>query len=387
MDRIPFANPAAAFTARRQACIEAFERVLDSGWYILGPEVEAFETEFANWLSPQTVGQCVGVANGTDAIELILRGLLRLYPVAQGKRAAVFTVSHTAVATVAAIERAGCEPVLVDVDDSSFTMCPDSLEAAIRMVQAQRPDIVPLAVVPVHLYGHPAQMDAIMAVAETYGLKVVEDCAQSHGALYKGRKVGTMGLAASFSFYPTKNLGAMGDAGGVYTCDAALADEMRALRQYGWKDRYISAVPGVNTRMDPVQAAILRVNLPYLDADNAARRSIAARYAVLAADVRIPEAAASVEHVFHLYVIRHKKRQALAEALSRRGVGCALHYPQAVHQQPAYAGRTLCAPAGLPVTEQLVGEILSLPMFPQLGDAEIERVIEAVFASVKEVQV
>jgi Predicted pyridoxal phosphate-dependent enzyme apparently involved in regulation of cell wall biogenesis len=386
MDQIPFANPSAGFKARKQACLEAFERVLDSGWYILGPEVEAFEAAFAQWLSPEASGQCVGVANGTDAIELILRGLLRLYPVPSGKRAAVFTVSHTAVATVAAIERAGCEPVLVDVDDASFTMCPDSLGAAIRMVQEQRPDLALLAVVPVHLYGHPAQMEKILSLAETYGLKVVEDCAQAHGAQYKGRKVGTMGLAASFSFYPTKNLGAMGDAGGVFTCNAALAEEMRALRQYGWKDRYISAVPGVNTRMDPLQAAILRVNLPYLDADNALRRSVADRYAALGSAVRIPCAADQVEHVYHLYVIRHDNRQALAQALARRGVGTALHYPQAVHQQPAYAGRTLCAPGGLPVTERIVREILSLPMFPQLGDASVAHVIASVFAAVEEIQ-
>jgi dTDP-4-amino-4,6-dideoxygalactose transaminase len=322
---IPFANPGAAFQARKHEYDEAFSRVIGSGQYILGPEVETFERRFAEWLADAScaAGDCIGVANGTDAIEIALRALQGLFPVPPDTLPAVFTVSHTAVATVAAIERAGCVPVLVDIDEASYTMSPGSLEAAVNMVAAERPDLAPMAVIPVHLYGHPCDLDAIMGIGERHGMRIIEDCAQAHGAAYRGRRVGTLGIAGTFSFYPTKNLGAIGDAGAVYTGDSALAAEMRALRQYGWKQRYVSAVPGINSRMDPLQAAFLDINLRHLDADNAARRAIAARYDALISRATItpPVAKPEVEHAFHLYVLRSKRLGRPRSISARAGSG------------------------------------------------------------------
>ncbi len=369
---IPFANPHAAYVERRQEILDATARVFDSGRYILGPEVAAFENAFASWLG---LGHAVGCASGTDALELALRAL----GVGPGK--AVFTVSHTAVATVAAIERAGGLPVLVDIDEATYTMSPASLEEAIAHLQTQHPDLSPVAVLPVHLYGHPCDMDAIAAIAERHDLAVLEDCAQAHGALYKGRKVGTLGAAAAFSFYPTKNLGALGDGGAVATNSVALSEALATLRQYGWKNRYISAVPGINSRLDPVQAAILRVQLRYLDEDNAARRRLAAIYTqkLDASGLLLPKAAPWAEPVFHLYVVRcSDDREEFMDFLRTKGIGTAVHYPQPVHLQPAYKARILLAPGGLPVTERVMPQLLSLPMFPQLGEREIARVCSAI---------
>lgn len=371
---IPFANPHAAYGQRKQEILDCVARVFDSGQYILGTEVDAFEKNFSAWLG---LGHTIACANGTDAIELALRAL----GVGPGK--AVFTVSHTAVATVAAIERAGGVPVLVDIDAATYTMSPISLDEAIVYLQKYRPDVTPAVVIPVHLYGHPCDMDAISAIATRHGLAMLEDCAQAHGACYKGRKVGTMGATASFSFYPTKNLGALGDGGAVATNIATLAEEMAALRQYGWKERYISAIAGINSRLDPVQAAILCVQLRYLDADNAARRRLAAVYGegLDASGLIIPEAAPWAEPVFHIYVVRCvESRGEFMDFLRAKGIGTAIHYPQPVHLQPAYAGRILINPQGLPVTERIMGELVSLPMFPQLG----ERAVEYVCAAVRE---
>lgn len=351
------ADPKAQYLAHREAIDAAIRRVLDSGWYILGREVEAFEAEFAAW---QGAAHCVGVGNGTDALVLALRAL----GVRPGDE--VVTVSHTAVATVAAVEFAGAVPVLVDIDPGTFTMSPAALRAAITPRTR--------AVVPVHLYGHPADMPAILAVAREHGLMVLEDCAQAHGALLDGKRVGAFGHAASFSFYPTKNLGALGDGGAVTTDDPDLAGRMRLLRQYGWKDR-ISEIPGWNTRLDELQAAVLRAKLPFLDRDNARRRDIAARYNVglTGLGLGLPAARPAAEHVHHLYVLRAAQRDRLLAGLRERGVGAAVHYPQAVHQQPAYKRLK----AVLPETERAVAEILSLPMFPELTDVEVETVIRA----------
>lgn len=371
---IPFANPHAAYAQRRQEILDCVARVFDAGQYILGAEVDAFEKDFSAWLG---LGHTIACANGTDAIELALRAL----GVGPGK--VVFTVSHTAVATVAAIERAGGVPVLVDIDAATYTMSPISLDEAIVYLQKYRPDVTPAVVIPVHLYGHPCDMDAISAIATRHGLAMLEDCAQAHGACYKGRKVGTMGATASFSFYPTKNLGALGDGGAVATNIATLAEEMAALRQYGWKARYISALPGINSRLDPVQAAILGVQLRHLDADNAARQRLAAIYTkeLGTSGLILPQTAAWAQPVFHLYVVRCAEgRDALMHFLRNKGVGTAIHYPQPVHLQPAYAGRILINPQGLPVTERIMGELVSLPMFPQLG----ERAVEYVCAAVRE---
>ncbi len=372
---IPWANPHAAYAQRREAVIEAVTRVLDGGRYILGEEVERFEAEFAAWLG---IARCVGVGNGTDAVELCLRGL------DMGPGRAVFTVSHTAVATVAAIERTGAVPVLTDVEPDTGTMCPESLERAVTAVR-NNGKLTPGAVVAVHMYGQPCAMDALCAVADRHGLPVVEDCAQAHGALWKGRKTGTLGRVAAFSFYPTKNLGALGDAGAVVTADTALAERIKALRQYGWREHYISAESGINSRMDPVQAAILRVRLGFLDDDLQRRRAVAAHYdAAFAGSDTIPfMPRASCLHAYHLYVVRCPQRDAFRRFLADRGIGTAVHYPLAVHAQPAYVpetGRVILAPGGLPATETLYRTIVSLPMFPQLTDEETERVCDAVRA-------
>lgn len=368
---IPFANPKAAYVQRKQAILTAIERSFDSGFYILGGEVVAFEKSFAAHMG---LSHAIGCANGTDAIELALRAM----GVKPGK--AVFTVSHTAVATVAAIERAGGVPVLVDVDPVTYTMAPESLERTVEFVAKTRPDLESAVIMPVHLYGHPCDMDAILAVAAKYGCAVLEDCAQAHGARYKGKVVGTMGKAAAFSFYPTKNLGALGDAGGVATNDPALADNIMALRQYGWKERYISAEAGINSRLDPVQAAILTVQLAFLDEDNAARRRIAAEYnaGLAGCGLTLPDVAPWADHVFHLYVAQCPNRACFMAFLREHGIGTAIHYPAPVHMQPAYKDRILLAPGGLPVTESIADAIVSLPIFPQLADADLARVCSAV---------
>ncbi len=369
---IPFANPRVAYMQRRREILDAVAHVFDVGQYILGPEVEAFEKAFASWLG---CGNAIGCANGTDAIELALRAL----GVEAGK--VVFTVSHTAVATVAAIVRAGGLPVLVDIDEATYTMDPVSLGEAIIYLRTHRPDLTPAVIIPVHLYGHPCDMEAIMSIAARYGLAVLEDCAQAHGARYLSNMIGTFGHAAAFSFYPTKNLGALGDGGGVVTDDAALADEMIALRQYGWKERYVSSVIGINSRLDPVQAAILRVQLRYLGADNTARQRLAVAYGegLDRSGLILPKVAPWAESVFHLYVVRCAgEREEFMDFLRARGIGTAIHYPAPVHLQPAYAGRILTHPQGLPVTERIMGELVSLPMFPQLSEREVERVCTTV---------
>ena len=367
LPHVPFANPHAAYAARKDAILQAVTRALDSGYYILGKELEQFETAFAACLGVKHVAGC---ANGTDAIELMLRAL----GIGAGK--AVFTVSHTAVATISAIERAGAVPVLVDIDPANYTMCPSSLEAAIQHIAVTHPRLIPAAVLPVHIYGHPCDVDALSLIAARYNLPLLEDCAQAHGAHYKGRMVGTLGMAASFSFYPTKNLGALGDAGGVATNSSAIHEEVCALRQYGWKERYISASAGINSRMDPVQAAILGVQLAHLDADTSSRINIAATYAsaLAGSGLGLPQAAPWAKHVYHLYVVQCPERNAFTRYLQQHGIGTAIHYPVPVHLQPAYAGRILCAPQGLPVTEHIMNTIVSLPMFPQLSAAEVERV-------------
>jgi dTDP-4-amino-4,6-dideoxygalactose transaminase len=310
------------------------------------------------------LAHAVGVGNGTDALELALRTL------GLGPGSRVATVSLTAVATVAAIELAGAEPVLLDIAPETFTLDLAALEAVAPTLQA---------VIPVHLYGHPVAMPALMALAERHGLKVIEDCAQAHGAALDGKLAGTWGHMAAYSFYPTKNLGAIGDGGAVATNDPALAERARMLREYGWKERYVSDVPGMNTRLDELQAAILRAKLPHLAAENERRRAIAKIYdgiEVGGSDLVLPRAAAGARHVFHQYVVRTPRRDELKAFLAERGIGTLVHYPQPVHVQPAYRGRL--APEGLPRTERACQEVLSLPMFPQLTDEQAHQVREAV---------
>ncbi len=363
---IPFNRPNGAHAAVLPDIDAAIRRVLDSGWYILGGEVEAFEAEFAAY---HGVNYAVGVANGTDAIELALRAA------GVGAGDEVITVAHTAVATVCAIDRAGAQPVLVDIDPQTYTLDPAAAEAAITPRTK--------AIVPVHLYGQPADMLALSEIAARHHLLLIEDCAQAHGARLNGRLVGTWGHLAAFSFYPTKNLGAVGDGGALITNDEGYALRLRRLRNYGQTSRYNHAERGINSRLDELQAAILRVKLPHLDAQNARRRQIARQYdAGLMGMVTIPLQRPGAESVYHLCVVRHPARDALRASLADAGIGTLIHYPIPIHLQPAY--RDLgCAPGSLPATEQVSREIMSLPLYIGLSDAQAVRVIAAVRASVE----
>ena len=366
---IPQADPRAGYLVQRTAIDAALTRVFEGGVYILGREVEMFEAAFADYIG---VRHAIGVGSGTDAIELALRASNI------GAGDLVFTVSHTAVATVAAIERAGATAVLVDVEPGTYTMAPHELSRALRMTRPGRP----AAVLPVHIYGQPAELSELAEIARVHDLRLIEDCAQSHGALYCGKPTGSFGDVACFSFYPTKNLGALGDGGMVVTSDPALAVALREIREYGWRDRYVSARIGINSRLDAIQAAILGVKLRTLTADNARRQTIAARYDAglaglpLAVPVRRPNAT----HVFHQYVIRLAERDALRNRLRASGVGTGIHYPVPVHRQPAYSGRLTCGPSGLGVTERAASQILSLPIYPQLMDEAVDRVIAEIRA-------
>jgi dTDP-4-amino-4,6-dideoxygalactose transaminase len=362
---IPQADPKAAYLAERAALDAAMARVAAAGRYILGEEVATFEREFADYIGAR---HAVGVASGTDALALALRAI------GVGPEDYVATVAHTAVATVAAIELAGARPLLVDIDPDTCTLDPAALGRAL----AAPPGRV-VAVIPVHLYGQSADLDAILALARRHGARVIEDCAQCHGARLEGRRAGSIGDLGAFSFYPTKNLGALGDGGMVVTAEDALAERLRALREYGWRRRYVSDIPGVNSRLDELQAALLRVKLRLLDRDNGRRAAIADAYdrGLAGLTLTLPARRARASHVFHQYVVRSSKRDALRAALEARGVGTNIHYPVPVHRQPAYAGRLAVAPAGLAESERAAREVLSLPIYPQLGDAVVARVIAA----------
>jgi dTDP-4-amino-4,6-dideoxygalactose transaminase len=365
-------DPKSVYLAHREEILAAVTRALDSGWYILGKEVSAFEEEFAHSVG---LSHCIGVNSGTDALSLALRA------VGVGQGDVVFTVSHTAVATAAAIKQTGGIPFFLDIAPQTFTLAPESLEDALK----KNHDIMgnpfpgkPKAVVAVHLYGHPADMDSIVKISRAYGLTVVEDCAQAHGVALAGRQAGTWGDIAAFSFYPTKNLGALGDAGAVATNSAALAEEVRLLREYGWRERYISEKVGFNSRLDEIQAAILRVQLQYLEQNNIRRREIAAMYdEALEGIVNVPVQLADARHVYHQYVIRTKQRDALRGFLKERGIATLVHYPSPIHLQPAYA-QCPTAPSGLPFTEEACKEIVSLPMCPCLSSGQVGRVINAI---------
>ena len=366
---IPQTDPRAGYLAQREQIDAAITRVLDGGSYVLGREVEAFETAFAEFIG---AAHAIGVGCGTDAIELALRAC------EIGAGDLVFTVSHTSVATVAAVERSGATPVLIDVEPGTWTMAPRELARALRTPPPGRP----AAILPVHLYGQPADLGALGDLARDHGLRLVEDAAQSHGALYRGRPSGTLGDIGCFSFYPTKNLGALGDAGMVVTDDPALAAALREIREYGWRERYVSARVGINTRLDPIQAAVLGVKLGALPADNARRQAIAARYdaGLDGLPLGLPQRRPEATHVFHQYVIRVAGRDALREWLRAAGIGTGIHYPVPVHLQPAYRGRLAAGPHGLGVSERLAPQILSLPIFPQLADADVDRVIAEIRA-------
>ncbi len=362
-DPIPQASPLSQYLAHREEIDAAIQRVLCGGRYILGGEVEAFERELAGYLGAT---HAVGVGSGTAALEIALRAC------GIGPGDEVITTTHTAVATVAAIELAGATPVLVDIGPESFLIDPEQVERAITSRTR--------AIVPVHLYGQPADLHAIAGVARRRDLRVIEDCAQAHGALYEGRRVGAWGDLGCFSFYPTKNLGALGDGGMIVTRDERLAARARSLREYGWERRYVSEVPGTNSRLDEIQAAMLRVKLAHLDRDNERRMAIARKYTEALADcVAVPRVKPGRTHVFHLYVVWTPDRDALQRFLQAHGVGSAVHYPVPIHLQPAYLGR-LGRAGTFPVAERAAGEILSLPVYPELSSAQCERVVETVRA-------
>jgi len=362
---VPFGDLAREGAALEPALCAAFARVVRSGWFVLGAEVEAFETELAAWLG---AGRAVGCASGTDAITLALRAL----DVGAGDE--VITAANTCGPTAVGIENAGARLRLVDADPETLLL--DAAQLAAAITPRTR------AVVPVHLYGGAADMDAIGAAAARHGVAVVEDCAQSHGSEWNGRRTGTFGAIAAFSFYPSKNLGALGDGGACLTADAALAARLRRLRNYGQSDRYTLAERGLNSRLDELQAALLRVKLPHLTDWNARRAALAARYRAGLADcaeVSVVAPAPPARSVHHLFVIRHPRRDALQAFLRARDIATYVHYPVPLHAQPAYADLGYAA-GDFPVAERAAAELLSLPMHAYLRDDEVDVVCDAVRA-------
>lgn len=339
----------------------AFDRVLNSGWYIHGTECKQFEAEFAQYCQAE---HCIGVGNGLDALHLILRA----YDIGAGDE--VIVPSNTYIATWLAASYAGATPVPVEPDERTYNINPALIEAAITRRTK--------AILVVHLYGQPADMDAINSIAQKHGLKVIEDAAQAHGARYKGRRVGSLGDAAGFSFYPGKNLGAIGDGGAVTTNDAALAQRIRILGNYGSEVKYHNEVKGYNSRLDELQAAFLRAKLQVLDAWNARRQDIAVQYLsqLNATTLVLPHVPEWAEPVWHLFVVRSQQRDALQKQLSGAGIGSIIHYPISPHLQPAYAELGLRL-GSLPMAELIHDEILSLPMGPHLGMDGATQVIAA----------
>lgn len=340
----------------------AVNAVIDSHWYVLGNHVKQFEAAFAEYVG---VAECISVANGSDALELALKGV----GVQAGDK--VICVANAGFYSSTAIHAVGAVPLYADIDPDTLTLCPKSLASLLADD--------PKAIIVTHLYGLLADMTAILEVAERAGVPVIEDCAQAHGARRNGKSAGASGTVACFSFYPTKNLGALGDGGAVATSDEGVAARIRQLRQYGWSAKYTVAMPGGrNSRLDEIQAAILSVKLPHLDAWNAERRRIALRYSEAFADlpIRLPASKGS-DYVAHLYVVRTSQRSELVHYLQDRAIASDIHYPIPDHKQPAYPVTLRCS---LEHTEQACNEVLSLPCFPGLADDEVNRVIAAVRA-------
>ena len=336
---------------------EAIDRVVARGWFVLGPEVEAFEAEFA---SASGAAHAVGVGNGTDAIALLLRGI----GIRPGDE--VIVPAMTAAYTGLAVLMAGATPVFADVDEETLTMAPAACEAAITSRTA--------AIVPVHLYGQAADMPALQAVAKRHTLAILEDCCQAHLATCGGAPVGTLGIGGAFSFYPTKNLGALGDGGAVITSDASLADRIRRLRNGGQVDRYVHVDAGINSRLDDLQAAVLRARLPLLRGWTARRRQLAATYRRSLTTVH-PLMQRDNGHVYHLFVVRCAERAALQTHLHAAGVETLIHYPVPLPGQPAFASLTA---RDCPTASRVAQQILSLPLHPRLTDAQVERISSAV---------
>jgi len=362
--RVPFVDLEAHHDPLRAELDAAVAAVGRRGDFILGAAVDSFERDFAAFVGAR---HGIGVASGLSAIELALRA----YGIGAGDE--VITAANTFIATVLAILAVGAVPRLVDVDPDTYTI--DAAHVASAVTARTR------AIVPVHLYGQPADMDAIAALASRHNLLVVEDAAQAHGARYRGRRAGTFGHAAAFSFYPSKNLGAWGDAGMVVTDDAAVAERIRALRNVGQREKYLHPYVGTNARLDTLQAAVLGVKLPHLDAWNTLRRAHADRYrARLGGGVRVPVAAPERDHVYHLFVVEVERRPEWQQRLKAAQIDTGIHYPVPIHLQDA------CAPLGyrrgdFPVTEAAADRILSLPMYPELSDAQIDFVSDTLRAA------
>lgn len=348
--QVPFLDLRAAYHEIKPEIDAAVARVLDSGWYILGSEVEAFEAEWATYCG---AAHAVGLANGLDALTLALRAL----DIGPGDE--VIVPSNTYIATWLAVSAVGARPVPVEPDPGTHNIDPAGIASAITSRTR--------AVLPVHLYGQPADLDAILEIARTHGLAVVEDAAQAHGARYKNRRIGAHGDIVCWSFYPGKNLGAMGDAGAITTDRADLAERIRALRNYGSRTKYVNDEQGVNSRLDPLQAAILRAKLPHLDVWTERRRAVARRYGEYLAEsgLTLPSVPDWAEPAWHLYVVRSEDREALQSRLAEAGVGTLIHYPIPPHMQAAYADLGL-APDALPLARRLASQVLSLPMGPHL---------------------
>ncbi len=362
MTKIPFYDMTRQYRALQSAVDIAVRRVFERAWFILGEEGQRFEEEFASYLGAM---HGIGVGSGTEALHLALLAC----GVEPGDE--VITVSNTAVPTISAISFANAIPKLVDIDPATFTMDVNKLEAAITV----RTKVI----LPVHLFGQPADLAPILEIARRRKLKVIEDACQAHGAMYGDRKAGILGDAGCFSFYPSKNLGAYGDAGFVCTNDAEMANRLRLLRNYGQRRRYYHAIKGFNSRLDEVQAAILRTKLPYLDENNQRRQQIALYYDKLLEEtpVTTPPHAKYGTHVFHLYVIRAPRRDALMAYLAEQGIETIIHYPVPVHLQEAY--RDLQMDKGsLPAAEKAAEEIVSLPIYPEIRDDEVEAVAESI---------
>ncbi len=360
MTQVPFLDLRRIHREIREPLEAAFHRVLDSNWFIMGPEVEAFETEFAQYCGVQ---HCVGVGNGLDALHL----LLRAYGIGPGDE--VLVPANTFIATWLAVSQCGAIPVPVEPCARTHNIDADALDAAITPRTR--------AIIPVHLYGQPADMDPINTFARLHGLIVIEDAAQAQGAVYKGKRAGSLGDAAATSFYPGKNLGALGDGGAVLTNDASIADKVRLLRNYGSRIKYEHQETGYNTRLDEMQAAFLRVKLGVLDDWNARRSRLAERYTeqLKNAELGLPWVPNWADPVWHLYVVRSSQRDALRVHLEQQGVSTVIHYPIPPHRQACYASYSGCH---LPLTETLANEVLSLPMSPFMTEQEAAQVVEAV---------
>jgi dTDP-4-amino-4,6-dideoxygalactose transaminase len=358
------ANPKASYDKRAALIKEALCRVLESGVYLHGDETKGFESEFAHYVGARV---CLGVGSGTQALYLALR----CFDVGPGDE--VIMPAHTATASLAAVALTGARAVLVDVDAESFTL---DVEAVKKAWAPQTK-----AIMPVHLYGHPAKMDVLMAFAREKNLRVVEDCAQAHGAEFAGQQVGSFGDIGCFSFYPTKNLGAFGDAGALVFREDAFVEKAKALREYGWKEKFKSELPGVNARMDELHAAVLRVKLKSLNKDNACRREIAKMYSkgLKELDLMLPQIATNSTHVFHQYVVRSVRRDALRSFLHDKGIGSGVHYPYGLHQQPGF-NDSIRVSGSLACTERMLSDIVSLPMYPELSEEDVRCVIDAIHA-------